>query len=152
MTPVMLGAAAIQWASGLILSFIIFERARRRGTVGLWPGVLAAFAIFLFLLSAVEVSFVLAGAEHVFVSWLPRDFTSSRWQLVGILVVCGGAWVFLMLASVVNALLGVRERQRAAAAEIRRRTDRALGGLDRPAPVAPPLSPPSDAAPSDRLP
>ena len=82
---------------------------------------------------AIELIFVLAGARFGPNRWLPPDFTAGHWQLVTLLLFSAIAWLAVLIAAIWNGILGVNSRRRIAAAELRRRTDRALHPHPRPA-------------------
>ena len=69
------------------------------------------------------------------------------------LLICGGAWLSLLIAAVWSTLLGIGARRRAAAAELKRRTDRALSGIGRHSPTSGTsgaIGPQSGSPPRDR--
>jgi hypothetical protein len=112
----------IQWISGLVLSVAALRRARayeRRG--GLLARVTARLAIALFIIAALDLILRASGAGVYLANWLPPDFNKDTWHLRALLIVCAAAWLMLLVAASVNASLGVGERRRTAAEELRRR-------------------------------
>ena len=112
----------IQWISGLVLSVAALRRARafdRRG--GFLARVSARLAIALFIVAALDLILRASGASVYIANWLPADFNRDTWHLRALLIVCGAAWLMLLIAGSVNASLGVGERRRSAAEELRRR-------------------------------
>ena len=112
----------IQWISGLVLSVAALRVARvydRRA--GLVARVSARLAIALFIVAALDLIFRASGAGIHLANWLPRDFNRDTWHLRTLLILCGAAWLMLLIAGSVNASLGVGERRRSAAEELRRR-------------------------------
>jgi len=128
MGPLVVIASLVQWVSGIVLAYVILARAAHHGSAGWGPRALARLAVILFLIGAIEIAFVLAGARTVSSRWLPPDFTAGHWQLVTLLLFSAAAWIAILAAAVWNGILGVKSRRRIAAAELRRRTDRALHG------------------------
>ena len=82
------------------------------------------------MLAGLDLALALAGAPPVLGRWLPVDFASERAQFLLILFVCGAAWLALLSAAVWAAVVRVRGRRRAAAADIERRTSVALRGVE----------------------
>ena len=138
MGPLVVVASVVQWVSGMVLAYVILARASHHGLAGRVPRVLARLAIVLLLIGAIEVAFVLAGARTASSRWLPPDFTAAHWQLVTFLLFSAAAWVAILVAAVWNGILGINSRRRIAAAELRRRTDRALHGHHHTGPQAAP--------------
>ena len=126
MGPLIVVASAVQWVSGFVLAYVIMARASYHGPAGRGPRVLAELAIGLLLAGAIELAFVLAGARVAPKRWLPPDFTAGHWQLVTLLLLSAAAWLAILVAAIWNGILGVNSRRRIAAAELRRRTERAL--------------------------
>jgi hypothetical protein len=126
MGPLIVIASLVQWVSGIVLAYVILARASQHGRAGRGPRALAGLAIVLFLVGAIELAFVLAGAHPTQHRWLPPDFTAGHWQLITLLLFSAAAWVTILIAALWNGILGVNSRRRIAAAELRRRTDRAL--------------------------
>ncbi len=98
------------------------------GTPG--PRVFIVLGMGLFVLAGLDLALALAGAPPVLERWLPVDVASERAQFLLILFVCGAAWLALLLAAVWNAVIAIRARRRAAAADIERRTAVALRGVE----------------------
>ena len=112
----------IQWISGLVLAIAALRRARayeRRG--GFLARVTARLAIALFIAAALDLVLRTTGASIYLANWLPPDFNRDIWHLRTLLIICGAAWLMLLIAASVNASLGVGERRRSAAEELRRR-------------------------------
>jgi hypothetical protein len=112
----------IQWISGLVLSVAALRRARafdRRG--GFVARTSARLAIALFITAALDLILRASGAGVYLANWLPPDFNRDTWHLRALLIVCAAAWLMLLIAGSVNASLGVGERRRSAAEELRRR-------------------------------
>ena len=112
----------IQWISGLVLSVAALRRARAFDRGGaLVARVSARFAIALFIIAALDLILRASGAGVYIEKWLPLDFNRDTWHLRALLILCGAAWLMLLIAGSVNASLGVGERRRSAAEELRRR-------------------------------
>lgn len=112
----------IQWIAGLVLSVAALRNARAyEGRGGLIARVSARLAIALFIVAALDLVLRASGASIYIANWLPPDFNRDTWHLRALLIVCGAAWLMLLIAGSVNASLGVGERRRTAAEEIRRR-------------------------------
>jgi hypothetical protein len=112
----------IQWISGLVLAIAALRRARaydRPG--GLLARVTARFAILLFIIAALDLLLRASGAGLYLANWLPLDFDRDIWHLRTLLIICASGWLMLLIAGSVNASLGVGERRRSAAEELRRR-------------------------------
>lgn len=112
----------IQWISGLVLAVAALRRARtyeRRG--GFLARVTARVAIALFFIAALDLVVRATGGSVYLANWLPPDFNRDTWHLRALLMVCAAAWLMLLIAASVNASLGVGERRRSAAEELRRR-------------------------------
>jgi hypothetical protein len=112
----------IQWISGLVLAVAALRRARayeRPG--GFLARVTARFAILLFILAALDLLLRTSGASVYLANWLPSDFDRDIWHLRMLLIICAAGWLMLLIAGSVNASLGVGERRRSAAEELRRR-------------------------------
>jgi hypothetical protein len=112
----------IQWISGLVLAIAALRRARaydRPG--GLLARITARFAILLFIVAALELMLRASGAGIYLANWLPPDFDRDIWHLRTLLIICAAGWLMLLIAGSVNASLGVGERRRSAAEELRRR-------------------------------
>jgi hypothetical protein len=112
----------IQWISGLVLAIAALRRARayeRPG--GLLARVTARIAIALFVVAALDLVLRATGASIYLANWLPPDFNRDTWHLRTLLIICAAAWLMLLVAGSVNASLGVGERRRSAAEELRRR-------------------------------
>jgi hypothetical protein len=112
----------IQWISGLVLAVAALRRARayeRPG--GFLARVTARFAILLFILAALDLLLRTSGASVYLANWLPSDFDRDIWHLRTLLIICAAGWLMLLIAGSVNASLGVGERRRSAAEELRRR-------------------------------
>jgi hypothetical protein len=112
----------IQWISGLVLAIATLRRARayeRRG--GFLARATARLAIALFIVAALDLVLRATGASIYLANWLPPDFNRDIWHLRTLLIICGAAWLMLLIAASVNASLGVGERRRSAAEELRRR-------------------------------
>jgi hypothetical protein len=112
----------IQWISGLVLSVAALRRAHTYERPG---GVLARtsarLAIALFIVAALDLLLRASGASVRLANWLPPDFNRDTWHLRALLIICAAAWLMLLIAASVNASLGVGERRRSAAEELRRR-------------------------------
>jgi hypothetical protein len=112
----------VQWISGLVLSVAALRRARGfDGRGGFLARVSARVAIALFIIAALDLTLRASGASVYLANWLPSDFNRDTWHLRALLILCGGAWLMLLIAASVNASLGVGERRRSAAEELRRR-------------------------------
>ena len=112
----------IQWIAGLVLSVAAHRSARAyEGRGGLIARVSARLAIALFIVAALDLVLRASGASIYIANWLPPDFNRDTWHLRALLMVCGAAWLMLLIAGSVNASLGVGERRRSAAEELRRR-------------------------------
>lgn len=112
----------IQWISGLVLAIAALRRARAyEGRGGFLARVTARLSIVLFIVAALDLVLRTSGASVYIANWLPPDFNRDTWHLRTLLIVCGGAWLTLLIAASVNASLGVGERRRSAAEELRRR-------------------------------
>jgi hypothetical protein len=112
----------IQWIAGLVLAVAALRRARAYyGRGGLIARVSARLAIALFIIAALDLILRASGASIYIANWLPPDFNRDTWHLRALLMVCGAAWLMLLIAGSVNASLGVGERRRSAAEELRRR-------------------------------
>jgi len=112
----------IQWISGLVLAIAALRRARayeRRG--GFLARTTARLAIALFIIAALDLVLRATGASIYLANWLPSDFNRDIWHLRTLLIICAAAWLMLLIAASVNASLGVGERRRSAAEELRRR-------------------------------
>jgi hypothetical protein len=112
----------IQWISGLVLAIAALRRARaydRSG--GFLARVTARFAILLFIVAALDLVLRASGAGLYLANWLPPDFDRDIWHLRTLLIICAAGWLMLLVAGSVNASLGVGERRRSAAEELRRR-------------------------------
>jgi hypothetical protein len=112
----------IQWISGLVLAIAALRRARaydRPG--GFLARVTARFAILLFIIAALDLVLRASGAGIYLANWLPPDFDRDIWHLRTLLIICAAGWLMLLIAGSVNASLGVGERRRSAAEELRRR-------------------------------
>ena len=112
----------IQWISGLVLAVAALRRARaydRPG--GFLARVTARFAILLFIVAALDLVLRASGAGIYLANWLPSDFDRDIWHLRTLLIICAAGWLLLLIAGSVNASLGVGERRRSAAEELRRR-------------------------------
>lgn len=112
----------IQWISGLVLSVAALRSARvydRRA--GLLARISARLAITLFIIAALDLILRATGADIYLEKWVPPDFDLDTWHLRALLIICGAAWLMLLIAASVNASLGVGERRRSAAEELRRR-------------------------------
>ena len=112
----------IQWISGLVLAIAALRRARayeRPG--GFLARAAARAAIALFILAALDLVLRTSGAGIYLANWLPPDFDRDTWHLRTLLIICAGGWLMLLIAASVNAGLGVGERRRTAAEELRRR-------------------------------
>jgi hypothetical protein len=112
----------IQWISGLVLAIAAVRRARSyEGRGGFLARVSARLAIALFSTAALDLVLRASGASIYLANWLPPDFNRDTWHLRALLILCAGAWLMLLIAASVNASLGVGERRRSAAEELRRR-------------------------------
>jgi hypothetical protein len=112
----------IQWISGLVLSVAALRRARAfDGRGGFLARVSARIAIVLFIIAALDLILRASGAGVYLANWLPPDFNRDTWHLRALLIICGAGWLMLLIAGSVNASLGVGERRRSAAEELRRR-------------------------------
>ena len=112
----------IQWISGLVLAVAALRRARtydRPG--GLLARTSARLAILLFIVAALDLLLRASGLSARVANWLPADFNRDTWHVRALLIICGAAWLMLLIAASVNASLGVGERRRSAAEELRRR-------------------------------
>ncbi|MDQ6885732.1 MAG: hypothetical protein M3068_00420 [Gemmatimonadota bacterium] len=119
-------AGAVQWLSGLALAAIALRRAYRYERDGRMPRLFARLSLGLFLLAGLELSLTIDPIYQRVGGWMPKDFGSNEWQLRALIVLCIAGWSALAISAVWSGILGVGVRRRAAAAELRRRTDRAL--------------------------
>jgi hypothetical protein len=78
-----------------------------------------AVALLTLLLAATPVSRLVAPL-------FPSEFTTPDWRRRTLFETSVVAWLFLIASAFWNTVLGIRLRRRIAAAELRRRTDRAL--------------------------
>lgn len=124
-------AGVIQWACGLVLAVVIARQSRQFGRAGRTPRLLARLSLIIFILAAVELLVTVTGASELWRSWLPSGFQSGPWQLRTLLLMSLTAWTLLALAALWNGTLGAADRRRTATAELRRRTERALEGIER---------------------
>jgi hypothetical protein len=127
-------AGAVQWVSGLILAVVTALRAKQFGRDGRVPLLLARISIVIFALSLVELLWTVTRAREIIGPVMPNNFTSAPWQLRTLLLMSLAAWVLLAIAAAWNGTLAIAQRRRVAAAELQRRTDRALQGIERRAP------------------
>ncbi|HJU91077.1 MAG TPA: hypothetical protein VJ672_16950 [Gemmatimonadaceae bacterium] len=127
-------AGVIQWVSGLILAIVTARQARHYGREGRMPRLLARLSLVIFALSAVELLWSVTGVEELLGRWAPVGFTTAPWQLRTLLLMSLTAWVLLGIAAAWNGTLSVAQRRRTATAELRRRTERALEGIERRSP------------------
>jgi hypothetical protein len=112
----------VQWISGLILSVAALRRARMyEGTGGLVARWAARIAIGFFIIAAIDLLIRATGASFFLANYLPRDFDRETWHVRALLILCAAGWLMLVVAAAVNATLGVGERRRSAAEELRRR-------------------------------
>ena len=112
----------IRWIAGLVLSVAALRRARAyHGRGGVLARVSARFAIALFVVAALDLILRASGAGIYLANWLPPDFNRDTWHLRALLILCAAGWLMLLIAGSVNASLGVGERRRSAAEELRRR-------------------------------
>jgi hypothetical protein len=112
----------VQWISGLVLAFAALNRARTwDGGGGLVARIAARIAIGLFVLAAVDLLLRATSASDYIENYLPRDFDNETWHVRALLIMCAAGWLMLLVAGTVNATLGVGERRRSAAEELRRR-------------------------------
>lgn len=121
---------AVQWVAGIAFSLILVRRSRRYPPLGAVPRFFARVAFWLFLLGALLLVLSATPAAHlnerlnplglppVDVTTVTRAYVIS-WGLLAV----AGAWTFV---------LGVSNRRRTAAAELKRRTDRALSHREGP--------------------
>jgi hypothetical protein len=123
-------AGVVQWASGLILAIAVARRARAFGRDGRVPHLLAKLALWLFVITALELIVSLTPLRGVFASLVSPEYFSGPWQLRTLLLLSLGAWLLLGIAAAWNGTLSVASRRRAATAELRRRTERALRHMD----------------------
>ena len=98
------------------------------------PRLLARLSLVIFALSAVELLWSVTGVEELLGRWAPVGFTTAPWQLRTLLLMSLTAWVLLGIAAAWNGTLSVAQRRRTATAELRRRTERALEGIERRSP------------------
>jgi hypothetical protein len=112
----------VQWISGLVLAVAALGRARAYGSGGgTVARVAARLAILLFIVAALDLLLRTSGASVYIANYLPEDFDRETWHVRALLIVCAAAWLLLLVAASVNASLGVGERRRSAAEELRRR-------------------------------
>lgn len=112
----------IQWISGLVLAIAAVRRARTYdGRGALLARITARLSIALFIIAALDLMLRASGAEVYLTNWLPVDFNRDTWHLRALLILCAAAWLMLLIAASVNASLGIGERRRSAAEELRRR-------------------------------
>lgn len=112
----------VQWISGLVLAVAALRRARTYGgNGGTLARIAARLAIFLFIVAALDLLLHASGAGVHIATYLPQDFDRDTWHVRALLIVCAAAWLLLLVAASVNASLGVGERRRSAAEELRRR-------------------------------
>ena len=112
----------VQWISGLVLAVAALRRGRAYGAGGgTVARVAARLAILLFIVAALDLVLRASGASVHIANYLPQDFDRETWHVRALLMLCGAAWLLLLVAGSVNASLGVGERRRSAAEELRRR-------------------------------
>lgn len=112
----------IQWISGLVLAVAVLRRARTYDRPsGLLARTSARLAIVLFIVAALDLLLRASGLSAPVANWLPADFNRDTWHVRALLIICAAAWLMLLIAASVNASLGVGERRRSAAEELRRR-------------------------------
>ena len=121
---------AVQWVAGIALSLILVRRSRRYPPLGAVPRFFARVACWLFVLGAVLLVLSATPAAHLSerlaqIGFPPVDVTTvtRSYSIAWGLVAFAGAW---------NFVLGVSNRRRTAAAELKRRTDRALSHREGP--------------------
>ena len=131
LSPIVSIVGAVQWFCGLVLAFFLLNQSATRGGA-LGPRALIVLGMGLFVLAGLDLALAVAGAPPVLGPWMPADVASERAQFLLILFVCGAAWLSLLLAAIWTALIGLRGRRRAAAADIERRTTVALRGAEHP--------------------
>ena len=105
-----------------MLAIAALRRARayeRPG--GLLARAAARIAIALYIVAALDLILRTSGAGLYLANWLPPDFDRDTWHLRTLLIICAAAWLMVLIAASMNAGLGVGERRRSAAEEIRRR-------------------------------
>ncbi|HJR43189.1 MAG TPA: hypothetical protein VJ812_13945 [Gemmatimonadaceae bacterium] len=127
-------AGVIQWVSGIILAFVTARQSRQFGRKGRMPRLLAQLSLVIFALAAVELLWSVTRVSDMMERWLPTGFTTAPWQLRTLLLMSLTAWVLLGIAAAWNGSLSVAQRRRTATAELRRRTERALEGIERRSP------------------
>jgi hypothetical protein len=122
---------AIQWVAGVALALLAIDRARRYGYSGLLPRSLALVAIAVFAVALLVLLLAATPVSRFVASLFPPEFTTPQWRHRTLFQSSLIGWLFLVAAALWNTVLGVGLRRRVAAAELRRRTDRALASRDR---------------------
>jgi hypothetical protein len=99
------------------------------------PHLLAKLALWLFVITALELIVSLTPLRGMFASLVSPEYFSGPWQLRTLLLLSLGAWLLLGIAAAWNGTLSVASRRRAATAELRRRTEGSFqGGSASPSP------------------
>jgi cytochrome c oxidase assembly factor CtaG len=126
MTSLIQIVGAIQWVAGIALALLAIDRARRYGYSGLPPRALALAAIAIFVLALIVLLLAATPVSPLVAPLFPSDFTTPQWRHRTLFQSSLAGWVLLVASAVWNTVLGIQLRRRTAAAELRRRTDRAL--------------------------
>jgi hypothetical protein len=114
-----------QWVCGVIVAVALVRRRPSDGISGHPPHAVALMALLFFVLAPIELFLATFGRR--FGMRIVPELATDRWQVIVLLAVCGVAWVVLLIAGVMLGLMNVHVRRRTTAAELKRRTDRALG-------------------------
>jgi hypothetical protein len=117
---------AIQWVAGMALALLAIDRARHYGHAGLPPRALALVSIAVFVAALLTLLLVATPVSRLVAPLFPSEFTTPQWRRLALFESSLVAWVFLVASAFWNTVLGIRLRRRVAAAELQRRTDRAL--------------------------
>jgi hypothetical protein len=117
---------AIQWVVGVALALLAIDRARRYGHSGLPPRALALVAIAVFVVALIVLLLAATPVSRLVAPLFPSEFTTPQWRRQSLFQSSLVGWLLLIASALWNTVLGIRLRRRVAAAELRRRTDRAL--------------------------
>jgi hypothetical protein len=117
---------AIQWVAGVALALLAIDRARRYGNSGLPPRALALMSIAVFAVALLTLLLAATPVSRLVAPLFPSEFTTPEWRRRTLFESSLVAWLLLVASAFWNMVLGIRLRRRIAAAELQRRTDRAL--------------------------
>ena len=118
-------AGAVQWISGLILALAVLRRGRRYGASALVPRMLARVAVFLLVIALLDLVVALALSRPFLERYALAHVGTARWQIRTLLFLSTAAWLCILVGASWNGILGVGQRRRVAAAELKRRADNA---------------------------